>query len=234
MHLASDSAVRRRDERHAGHLRDLRPALPRRPLARCPSRTRSAASCSGGSSWTGPPGVRPAYHRGEGSALLDARPASWASRASSPSGSTRPTSRAGARSSWLKIKNVLEQDVVIGGWTPGEGGRSGTLGALAVGVYDGRRADATPARSGTGFTEQTLGLLQRELEPLRARRSPVRGAPAAQGHGLRGARARGRGRVPRMDEAAAPCARPPSRACATTRTRRDCVREDGLQRPPAR
>ena len=43
----------------------------------------------------------------------------------------------GRRSSgWIKVKNVHTQDVVIGGWTPGEGGRRSSLGALAVGVME--------------------------------------------------------------------------------------------------
>lgn len=45
--------------------------------------------------------------------------------------------RACARSSdWVKVKCELEADLVVVGWTPGEGGRT-RLGALDVGVYDG-------------------------------------------------------------------------------------------------
>ena len=43
-------------------------------------------------------------------------------RASWPSGSTARTSRAARSAGWIKVKNVRTQDVVIGGWTPGEGG----------------------------------------------------------------------------------------------------------------
>ena len=31
---------------------------------------------------------------------------------------------------WVKVKNIRRTDAVIGGWLPGEGGRSGRLGAL--------------------------------------------------------------------------------------------------------
>src|SRR5919106_662109 len=87
----------------------------------------------------------------------------------------------GRRSSgWLKIKNVCEQDVVIGGWTPGEGGRSKSLGALAAGgMGDGKLVYA--GKVGTGFTEKTLALVQRELEPLRRADSPFDGRQPPQG-----------------------------------------------------
>jgi bifunctional non-homologous end joining protein LigD len=69
---------------------------------------------------------------------------------------------------------------VIGGWTPGEGGRSAHLGALAVGVYeDGRLVYA--GKVGTGFTESTLTMLRRELEPLRRPDSPFEGRQPPKG-----------------------------------------------------
>ena len=106
----------------------------------------------------------------------------------------------GARAShWIKVKNVHTQEVVIGGWTPGEGGRATSLGALAVGVMEDEKL-VYAGKVGTGFTEQTLALLKRELEPLRTRQPAVRGPPAAQGHGVRRAAARGPRGVPRVDE----------------------------------
>jgi bifunctional non-homologous end joining protein LigD len=83
-------------------------------------------------------------------------------------------------SHWIKVKNVLTQDVVIGGWTPGEGGRGGTIGALAVGVMEGDEL-VYAGKVGTGFTEQTLGLLRRELEPLRRDTSPFSGRQPPKG-----------------------------------------------------
>ncbi len=38
---------------------------------------------------------------------------------------------------WRKIKLTNTQDCVILGWTPGQGGRSGSFGALLVGALDG-------------------------------------------------------------------------------------------------
>jgi bifunctional non-homologous end joining protein LigD len=46
---------------------------------------------------------------------------------------------------WLKIKHTLRQELVIGGWLPGEGGRARRIGALLVGYYerDGASAAST-------------------------------------------------------------------------------------------
>jgi bifunctional non-homologous end joining protein LigD len=127
----------------------------------------------------GPAWRVPAYHRGEGTALLEATrklgiEGIVAKRLDSTYDQGR---RPGA---WVKIKNVNEQDVVIGGWTPGEGGRSSTLGALATGVYDDGKLTYA-GKVGTGFTEQTLALLQRELEPLRTDSSPFEGRQPPKG-----------------------------------------------------
>jgi bifunctional non-homologous end joining protein LigD len=82
------------------------------------------------------------------------------------------TYQPGRRSdAWLKIKNHLGQELVIGGWLPGEGSRSGRIGALLVGYYqDGKLVYA--GKVGTGFTEQMLNRLQALLEPLRRDTSP--------------------------------------------------------------
>jgi bifunctional non-homologous end joining protein LigD len=126
------------------------------------------------------PGWRtPAYHRGEGSALLAA------TRELGIEGVVakrlvsiyEPGRRA---SGWIKVKNVNLQDVVIAGWTPGEGGRSAHLGALAVGIMeDGRLVYA--GKVGTGFTESTLTMLRRELEPLQRADSPFTGRQPPKG-----------------------------------------------------
>jgi bifunctional non-homologous end joining protein LigD len=72
---------------------------------------------------------------------------------------------------WRKIKNVRTQDVVIGGWQPGEGNRLGRIGSLLVGVYD-EGEFVYSGHVGTGFTEQTLRVLSRRLAPLRRDTSP--------------------------------------------------------------
>ena len=79
---------------------------------------------------------------------------------------------AGRRSSsWLKIKNVLRQEFVVGGWKPGEGNRTQLIGSLVVGVYEGDQL-VYAGHVGTGFTTVTLRSLTALLAPLRQDTSP--------------------------------------------------------------
>ena len=89
--------------------------------------------------------------------------------------------RPGARSAdWRKIKYVRRQEVVIGGISPGDGGRVGQIGSLLVGVQDDGRL-VYAGRVGTGFSQQALRLLEHELAPLRRAGSPfATPVPAAQ------------------------------------------------------
>jgi bifunctional non-homologous end joining protein LigD len=73
--------------------------------------------------------------------------------------------------SWLKIKNFLRQEVVVGGWQPGEGGRAGGIGSLLVGVQEAGQL-VYSGHVGTGFTQQTLRMLAAKLAPLRRDTSP--------------------------------------------------------------
>jgi bifunctional non-homologous end joining protein LigD len=72
---------------------------------------------------------------------------------------------------WLKIKTVRDADVVIGGWTQGEGSRSSTFGALLVGVYDHDELRFIGA-VGTGFSDKTLAALWPQLQELETDESP--------------------------------------------------------------
>jgi bifunctional non-homologous end joining protein LigD len=72
---------------------------------------------------------------------------------------------------WVKVKNLNRQEVVIGGWMPGEGRRRERIGALLVGVReDGHLRYA--GRVGTGFTEAELDRLTQRLVPLERATSP--------------------------------------------------------------
>jgi bifunctional non-homologous end joining protein LigD len=73
--------------------------------------------------------------------------------------------------SWLKVKNIRRQEAVVGGWRPGERARTGQIGSLLVGVQSGAGL-AYAGHVGTGFTQQTLGMLGRLLTPLRRATSP--------------------------------------------------------------
>jgi bifunctional non-homologous end joining protein LigD len=78
---------------------------------------------------------------------------------------------------WLKIKNVLRQEFVIGGYTTGAGRRSDSLGALLVG-YHGDGGLRYAGKVGTGFTDEGLDMLLRRLSPLVQPASPFeRGSP---------------------------------------------------------
>lgn len=127
-----------------------------------------------GLSLKGPSWHTPACHAGEGSALLEATRAQGlegvvAKRLDS-------TYEPGTRSRcWIKVKNHLSQEFVVGGWLPGEGSRAG-LGALIVGVYDAERL-VYAGRVGTGFTESELTRLGRLLEERRRPDSPFSPTP---------------------------------------------------------
>ena len=73
---------------------------------------------------------------------------------------------------WVKIKPLRRQEFVICGWEEGQGGRSGRLGALILGVYDGKGAPTYVGKVGTGFTDRTLRELQKSLEAVAGEASP--------------------------------------------------------------
>ncbi|MEV7969877.1 non-homologous end-joining DNA ligase [Sphaerisporangium sp. NPDC088356] len=84
--------------------------------------------------------------------------------------------RPGRRSpEWTKVKNFRAQEVVIGGWTPGRGRRSSTIGSLLLGVHKGDQL-IYAGNVGTGFTEETLRELGSILAPL-SRATPPFDAP---------------------------------------------------------
>lgn len=71
--------------------------------------------------------------------------------------------RPGVRSpEWRKVKHLRMQSVVVGGWRPGQGRRSGGVGSLLVGVHDDEGRLVYAGHVGTGFTDAAL----RELDPL--------------------------------------------------------------------
>ena len=115
----------------------------------------------------------PAHHVGDGAAMLAASRAQGlegiiAKRLDSPY-------HPGRRShGWVKVKNVLETDVVIGGWLPGEGRRTSQFGALVVGVHKDSELRYA-GRVGTGFDERELDRLGGMLAELERDTSPFEG-----------------------------------------------------------
>jgi bifunctional non-homologous end joining protein LigD len=82
----------------------------------------------------------------------------------------------GRSGDWLKLKCVLEQEFVIGGFTLPSNGSHG-VGALLLGYYDGKKL-IYAGRTGTGFTQKTHGILRNQLEKLRRTGSPFEKPPA--------------------------------------------------------
>jgi bifunctional non-homologous end joining protein LigD len=72
---------------------------------------------------------------------------------------------------WLKVKNLRTQEVVIGGWQPGEGRRDGSIGSLLLGLPEGKQLRYV-GKVGTGFTDRSLRELAELLEPLQSKTSP--------------------------------------------------------------
>jgi len=81
----------------------------------------------------------------------------------------------GARTDhWRKIKNARRQEVIIAGYKPGKGNRTGQVGSLLIGVHDSSGL-IYAGHVGTGFSVDTLRLLGERLEPLRRADSPFDG-----------------------------------------------------------
>src|SRR3954469_14505365 len=121
----------------------------------------------------GPAWQTPAHHVGDGAALLEL------SRAQGLEGIVAKRLDCpyvpGRRSpGWVKVKNVRRADAVIGGWLPGEGGRSGRLGALVVGFYEDGELRYS-GRVGTGFTQAELARVGKILDGLARDDSPFAG-----------------------------------------------------------
>jgi bifunctional non-homologous end joining protein LigD len=114
-----------------------------------------------------------AYHRGNGPELLAASKAQGlegliAKRVDQP---YVPGRRA---QGWVKVKNVRNTDVVVGGWVGGDGGRAGKIGALAVGFMDDGELRYA-GKVGTGFNEAELKRLQGIVDRLARETTPFSG-----------------------------------------------------------
>ena len=95
------------------------------------------------------------------------------------------TYQPGRRSaSWVKDKIWNTQEVVIGGWREGTGGRTSRIGALMLGIPDEGGLHFA-GRVGTGFTDKALAKLRETLKPLETDESPFNtGLPAQDSKGV--------------------------------------------------
>ena len=76
---------------------------------------------------------------------------------------------------WLKIKTVLRQEVVIGGYTEPKGSRI-RFGSLVVGLY--RDSELTyVGHVGGGFNERSLKQVYSFMQPLKQQKSPFLSTP---------------------------------------------------------
>ncbi|NNH70705.1 hypothetical protein HLB23_12655 [Nocardia uniformis] len=81
---------------------------------------------------------------------------------------------------WTKVKNVLDQEVVIVGWKPGTGRREGRIGSLLMAVHDDNGRLVYIGNVGTGWTVRMLDELLAELQPLQRKTATVdAGVPGA-------------------------------------------------------
>lgn len=118
--------------------------------------------------------VPPPIDADDGPAALDvARSRRWEGVIAKKRDSTYQPGR--RSSSWIKAKLWNTQEVVIGGWRQGEGGRTSGIGALVLGVPGPGGVDdglQFVGRVGTGFTDKELASLKETLQPLRTDESP--------------------------------------------------------------
>jgi bifunctional non-homologous end joining protein LigD len=91
-----------------------------------------------------------------------------------------PYTPGGRGGSWLKVKNVQRQELVIGGWTEGKGSRSQSIGALHLGIYE-NGALRYAGKLGTGFDANELERLAGLLGPLARNDSPFTGPQPPKG-----------------------------------------------------
>jgi bifunctional non-homologous end joining protein LigD len=179
MHLASDAAIRRRmkDTPVVYVIFDLLYLEGHSLLGRPYTERRAALEelDLNGAAWQ-----TPGYHVGEGKALFAATKDQGlegvvAKRLDSI---YEPGRRPGT---WLKVKNHRAQELVIGGWQPGEGRRRDRIGSLLVGYYDEDGNLVYAGKVGTGFDDAELTRLAKLLAPLERPDSPFTGRQPPRG-----------------------------------------------------
>jgi len=72
---------------------------------------------------------------------------------------------------WLKFKCIMQQELVIAGYTAPQGSRS-SFGALLVGYYNKAGKLVYAGKVGTGFSEETLTMLGKKLQRLQRASCP--------------------------------------------------------------
>ena len=131
--------------------------------------------------------------------------------------------RPARRATWIKIKHLRTQEVVVGGWTPGKGRRAGSIGSLLLGVPGRRRAALRRPRRHRLHRRDARRPRARCAEPLAATVA-VRARCRARGARTRWVDpSRRRGRVHRVD---------PGRPAAPSGLARPAARQAPRRRRP--
>jgi bifunctional non-homologous end joining protein LigD len=114
--------------------------------------------------------IVPELISGDGAAALEySRTHGWEGVVAKKRDSTYQPGRRSV--SWIKDKHWHTQEVVIGGWRAGEGGRTSGIGSLLMGI-PAQGGLHFAGRVGTGFTERELTRLKKMLAPLQTDESP--------------------------------------------------------------
>ncbi|POH61504.1 ATP-dependent DNA ligase [Cryobacterium zongtaii] len=149
------------------------------PLVDQPYAERRAA-LEAGVTPTGTVQVPPSFSGDAATVLATSRQLGLEGLIAKETGSTYSSGRRTDR--WVKIKHVRAQEVVIGGWRPGNGHRGDTFGSLLVGVPTaGDSARLRYAgRIGTGFRDRDLTSLRRRLDELPTTHTPFDDVPSEE------------------------------------------------------
>lgn len=78
---------------------------------------------------------------------------------------------------WHKVKAQQTGEFVIGGYSPGEGSRASTFGALLLGYFDTDGKLIYCGSVGTGFDDRLLAETMRRLKPLVVPKTPFKNPP---------------------------------------------------------
>ncbi|WP_460523212.1 ATP-dependent DNA ligase [Humibacter antri] len=94
---------------------------------------------------------------------------------------------------WIKVKHHSTQEVVVGGWKPGEGRRANGIGSLLLGIPDAGIPHANipdaekltyVGKVGTGFGDADLDDIAKRLGNLEADTDPFGDIPKADARGV--------------------------------------------------
>jgi bifunctional non-homologous end joining protein LigD len=72
---------------------------------------------------------------------------------------------------WIKTKGIQTVDVIVVGYTPGEGQRQSSFGSLVLAVYNKENQLEYVGNVGGGFTDDMLTTIKRRLERLASKTS---------------------------------------------------------------